>query len=326
MIVTVTPNPALDITYAVEALALGESHRVADVIERAGGKGLNVAAVLASMGREVVAVAPVGTDDRARFAGDLAARGVPHRLVASPIPTRRSVAIVEPGGRATLLNEPGVAPPQAVWDEVGRQVSALATPGSVTTVSGSLPPDVDPDLILRLTEQAQAARGHVVLDVRGPALLRALAAGPALVKPNRSEAAESLASRLGRSHSTADLVAGISPVDAARGLVEAGARSAVISDGAEGIALVHEDVILWAWLPTPVRGNPTGAGDALTAALAADIEESGGLPRGRDAWAQVLRRAVAWSAAAVRQPVAGIVDPADCARMLPQVAVEEIRP
>ena len=38
MIITVTPNPALDITYAVPSVALGASHRVASVSERAGAR------------------------------------------------------------------------------------------------------------------------------------------------------------------------------------------------------------------------------------------------------------------------------------------------
>jgi tagatose 6-phosphate kinase len=108
--------------------------------------------------------------------------------------------------------------------------------------------------------------------------------------------------------------------------VAAGARAALISDGTNGLVLVHDDVVLRAHLPRPLSGNPTGAGDALTASLAADLDGDGDLPQGREAWAAVLRRGVAWSAAAVLQPVAGAVDPADVGRLLPTVEIEEIRP
>ncbi|GAA5017268.1 1-phosphofructokinase [Terrabacter aeriphilus] len=341
MIVTLTPNPALDITYAVPTVTLGESHRVGSVTERAGGKGLNVASVLATMlaslspstststgtstAAGVVAVAPVGALDRELFAADLDARRVPHRLVESPCPTRRSVAVVESDGRATLLNEAGVGQSRRVWQLVTDEVERLAGSARVLTVSGSLPPGTDPDLVLRLTELAHAHDLLVVLDVSGEALARALPAHPDVVKPNRTEAAgvlRALAEAAGAPTRTApDPTA----QQAAYALVEAGARAAVVSDGAAGLVLVHGELALRARLPRPLTGNPTGAGDALTAALAAGLDRAGQLPDGRAAWEPVLRRGVAWSAAAVLQPVAGAIDPADADRLAPDVEIEEIR-
>ena len=317
MIITVTPNPALDLTYAVPAVALGESHRVGSVCERAGGKGLNVASVLTTMGVPTVAVAAVGEMDRDLFAADLAARRVKHRLVPSPCPTRRSVAVLEASGRVTLFNEPGIAQSHRVWDRLCEEIKALAVDASVLTVSGSFPPGTDPDLVRRMTRLAHEVGLRVVLDISGVHLTRALAAGPDLVKPNRVEAATTLTG-LGRGDVP-------SVPGAARALVAAGARAAVISDGTDGLVLVHEDVALRARLPRPLSGNPTGAGDALTASLAADLDEAGDLPQGRAAWAAALRRGVAWSAAAVLQPVAGAVEPADVDRLLPTVEIEEIQ-
>lgn len=338
MIVTLTPNPALDITYAVPTVTLGESHRVASVTERAGGKGLNVAAVLATMLASlspstgtstesgVVAVAPVGTLDCDLFAADLDARRVPHRLVESPCPTRRSVAVVESDGRATLLNEAGVGQSRRVWQLVTDEVERLAGSARVLTVSGSLPPGTDPDLVLRLTELAHAHGLLVVLDVSGEALARALPAHPDLVKPNRSEAAGVLHALAGTTDPTpAATATHPTAEEAAYALVGAGARAAVVSDGAAGLVLVHGELALRARLPRPVTGNPTGAGDALTAALAAELDRAGGLRDSADAWQPVLRRGVAWSAAAVLQPVAGALDPADADRLAPDVEIEEIR-
>ncbi|MFE1957164.1 1-phosphofructokinase family hexose kinase [Streptomyces sp. NPDC059479] len=54
MILTVTLNTALDITYRTSALVPHTTHRVSEVIERPGGKGLNVARVLAALGHETV--------------------------------------------------------------------------------------------------------------------------------------------------------------------------------------------------------------------------------------------------------------------------------
>ncbi|WP_343994479.1 1-phosphofructokinase family hexose kinase, partial [Terrabacter terrae] len=221
MIITFTPNPALDLTYAVPAVALGESHRVGSVSERAGGKGLNVASVLTTMGAQAVAVAPVGETDINLFAADLGARRVRHRLVPSPCPTRRSVAVIEASGRATLFNEPGVAQSHRVWDRLCETITGLAAEASLLTVSGSFPPGTDPDLVRRVTRLAHELRLRVVLDVSGVHLTRALAAGPDLVKPNRVEAATTLTG-LGRGDVP-------SVPGAARALVAAGARAAVVS-------------------------------------------------------------------------------------------------
>ena len=120
-----------------------------------------------------------------------------------------------------------------------------------------------------------------------------------------------------------DASAAPSAAELAERLVGDGAGAAVVSDGAAGLTLVSGDGIrLVGRLSEPLQGNATGAGDALTAALAAGLAE--GVPTGRDAWAETLRTGVAWSAAAVLQPVAGAVDPADVARLLPRVEIEEI--
>ena len=314
MIITLTPNPAVDITYAVPTVTLGESHRVGAVHERAGGKGLNVASVLTQQGCHAVALAPVGSDELATFATDLTERGVSHRLIESPCRTRRSFAVVDGSGVATLFNEAGTSPPAAVWSRLSEALGALAPQACVLTISGSLPADAPEDLVERLAKEAARAGLSVVLDVGGVHLARALAASPALVKPNRAEASAAAVALGNESHTPAGL---------ALALVAAGAQAAVVTDGADGLHLLHDDVRLHARMRAPLRGNATGAGDAMTASLAADLDTRGGLPEGRDAWAEVVRRAVAWSAAAVLQPVAGVVDPADVERLTPGVEIEE---
>ncbi len=332
MILTLTPNPAIDITYRIAAVTLGASHRVENVTERAGGKGINTAAALTSMGLDCLALAAVGEATQPFFAGDLDGRGIRHHLVRAPHPTRRSIALVDDAHEATLFNEAGAPIPDAVWDEVIRQVERLGGSAGVLTVSGSLPAEAPPDLVARITRAARDAGLRVVLDVSGPALAGSLAFAPELVKPNRSEVAATLMALNPGDAGAGDGVGSgaESPTETggaelARLLVAAGAQAAVVSDGSAGLALATGSVALRAWLPQPLRGNPTGAGDALTAALAASLDDlpPHQWPDDRDAWAEVLRRGVAWSAAAVLQPVAGHIDPGDVARLLPTVEIEE---
>ncbi|WP_460370917.1 PfkB family carbohydrate kinase, partial [Actinocorallia lasiicapitis] len=60
MILTVTLNPALDVTYAVPFWAAHTTNRVVEVRERAGGKGVNVARVLRALGQDVLALGLCG--------------------------------------------------------------------------------------------------------------------------------------------------------------------------------------------------------------------------------------------------------------------------
>lgn len=310
MILTVTPNPALDVTYTLDAFVPGESHAVSDIRERAGGKGVNVAAVLARFGYAVGATGPLGGPLAGAFAAAVSARGVTADFVASPVPVRRSTTVVT-GQQATVLNEVGAEQPEQVWDALEARVHQLA-PGDVLTVSGSMPPAAPLDLVARLVRDARDCGAWTVLDVRGAALRVALEEHPSLVTPNAAEAQETTG--------CAD------PVQAAAALAAAGAGAALVTCGAAGVILhLPRRPVLRAKVPVPISGNPTGAGDALTAALASRLDGAPDLPTDERWWAATLRWAVAWSAAAVLQPVAGIVDPADAQRLLSTVVLEEIR-
>ena len=156
-----------------------------------------------------------------------------------------------------------------------------------------------------MTRRAREAGARTVVDASTDALLAALPAGPDLVKPNHHELAE---------------VSGeTDPVAGARRLLGQGAREVVVSAGAEGLVDVRADGEVWrAALDAPLSGNPTGAGDAAVAALAAALAE------GRPV-REALADAVAWSAAAVLHPLAGQVRPEDVSRLLPRVHVEQQR-
>lgn len=307
MIFSLTPNPAIDITYAVPRLHVGESHRVSITGHHAGGKGLNVAGVLACMSVEHVAIAPIGERHRDFFEVDTAQRGVRLRIVDSPVMTRRSVTVFSADGLATVLNEQGLTQPPEVWDELTDIVRTSCRPGDVFTVAGSLPPETPDDAIVTLCSVAAKAGAEVVVDGRGRWVTQVLEATPALVKPNESEAAS--------------MTGIVDPLEAAHALVGAGAWAALVSRGADGLLLVtNTGRVIEARPRTPGVGNATGAGDALTAAISAGLD---GTPRDKIDWPAVLRVGVAWSAAAVRQTVAGVIDGADVEALLDDVDIIE---
>lgn len=301
MILTVTPNPALDITYLVPQLHPGTTNIVSSVRTRAGGKGINVASVLADLGESAAAVTTYAGFTGAQLRENLSARGLRTRLVEIPGQTRRTVAIVADDGSVTLFNEPGADLRHGDWEAlVGaleRELAAGAT--KVVVASGSLPPAAPRDGYAQIVAAAHRGGARCLVDAGGDALLASLAAGPDLVKPNRREAAEA----------TGAWDVGL----AAARLHAAGAGAVAISDGPAGVFLrTTSGATHHARLREALSGNPTGAGDALAAALSLGLAQSGD----DIDWEQALRFGVAVSAAAVLQDVAGHVDPGDVDRLL----------
>ncbi|MEU1617710.1 1-phosphofructokinase family hexose kinase [Streptomyces sp. NPDC005722] len=292
MIVTVTLNAAIDVTYRVPRLRPHTTHRVSEAAERPGGKGLNVARVLAALGHEAVATGFAGgaTGDRLRdwLSGT---DGITDALVPTSGSTRRTVGVVdESGGDTTMFNEPGPTITSEEWSAFLGTYRKFLEGGTTRAVAlcGSLPPGLPVGCYADLVRDARAAGVPVLLDTSGEPLRRGLAARPDLVKPNATE--------------LAGLTGATEPMRAARDARRRGARAVAASLGPDGMLALAEDATVWtARPPAPVPGNPAGAGDSAVAALLSGIVE------GLD-WPRRLARAVALSAATVAAPVAGEFD------------------
>ncbi|NEA67129.1 1-phosphofructokinase family hexose kinase [Streptomyces sp. SID12488] len=306
MILTVTLNTALDITYRVRELRPYASHRVTSVTERPGGKGLNVARVLAALGHEVTVTG---------FTGGPTGRTVQHQLTATtgildalvPVsgPTRRTIALVEdtPASmtpETTQLNEPGPQITPAEWATFQDVYEGLLPSVSVVALCGSLPPGVPVGAYADLVRSARTAGVPVLLDASGEPLRRGVAARPDVVKPNAGELAE-----LTRSHE---------PLQATRNARRRGARAVVASLGPDGLLAATPEGRWRATPPARVRGNPTGAGDSAVAGLLSGLVDQ--LP-----WPERLIRAVALSTATVLAPVAGEFDRAAYEELVARVTV-----
>ncbi|MFE0423044.1 1-phosphofructokinase family hexose kinase, partial [Streptomyces sp. NPDC058953] len=178
-ILTVTLNAALDITYRVPVLTPGTSQRVSDVRERPGGKGVNVARVLAALGHETVvtgfAGGPAGTVLR-----ELLAPLAPYdALVPIAGNTRRTDAVVDTnGGDTTQLNEPGPVVSPGEWTRFLDTYENLLKDADAVALCGSLPPGIHVGAYAELIRRAHARGVPAVLDTDGEPLRRGIAARP----------------------------------------------------------------------------------------------------------------------------------------------------
>ncbi|RJK96278.1 1-phosphofructokinase [Vallicoccus soli] len=294
MIVTLTPNPSLDRTVEVPALVRGAVLRARGGRVDPGGKGVNVSRALAAHGRATRAVVPVGGAEGAQLAALLAPLGIEVHAVPVTGAVRANVAVVEPDGTTTKLNELG---PCLSGDEVEALLAAAvasADGASWLAACGSLPPGAPVDLYARLAEAAHSAATRLVVDSSGPALLAALEAGPDLVKPNREELAEAVGRPLG---TLGDVV------EAAAELVARGAGAVLASLGADGAVLVGPDGATYGESRVDRPVSTVGAGDAM---LAGFLAAEAGAPA-----ATALASALAWGAAATCLPGSRMPAPHD---------------
>ncbi|WP_067500377.1 1-phosphofructokinase family hexose kinase [Actinoplanes sp. TFC3] len=294
MIITVTLNPALDLTYTVAALIPHGTHRVTAVHERPGGKGINVAGVLHALGEPVLTTGLLGGNTGSRVEALLTTEGIPAAFVPIAGETRRTVAVAD-GEDATGFWEPGPEISAAEWAAFLDRFGRLVGEGDVVALSGSLPPGVPIEGYAELVRLAASAGARTVLDTSGEALRYGWAAGPDLAKPNAAELAEVFPD----------------------GVPAPGPGAVVVSHGPAGLVACTASGTWRAEPPEQLTGNPTGAGDACVAALARGLRD--GTP-----WPALLTDVVALSAAAVAAPAAGVIDLPTYRRLLPAHVVGNV--
>jgi 1-phosphofructokinase family hexose kinase len=308
------PNLTIDRTMAIEELRPGEVLRFDAVAVTPGGKGVNVARVARDLGAPAVLVGFVPGRTGAAAAGLLADESIALRGVPVRGEIRSTAVILERSARVTVFNEPG--PPLATddWERYEAEVAHALEGERVLACSGSLPPGAPLDGYGRLVGLARSRGAQCIVDVNGPALDAALAAGADVVTPNIAEAEGLL---LGRADETVEAgdpaVVRERGLEAARALVQRGARRAVVTAAAAGAAVCDGNESWWvpAAAVAEVR-NPIGAGDALVGGLALALERG-------ESFAAAVAAGMATGAASVETDVAGTVVPERVAALLAAV-------
>lgn len=308
------PNLTIDRTSTLGELRPGDVLRLSDVVVTPGGKGLNVARAALALGVPARLVSFVPGHTGRASAALIEEEGVDLVAVPAPGEIRSTSVILEPSGRATVLNEPGPELGPGDWEAYEAALGHALADHAVLVGSGSLPPGAPGDGYARLVTLAREHGRRSVIDANPAALEAALAAGPDVVTPNLAEAQ-------GLLHGRADETVETSPdapeqaLDAARALVARGAKAAVVTAAAAGAAVATRDERAFITAPHAEVRNPIGAGDVLTSALAAALE------RGADVLA-AAREGVAAAAAAVEHAKAGVLDPARMQAMLGETRLD----
>ncbi len=291
-VVTVTLNPALDLTGSLNELVKGTVNLLDSGSLHPAGKGINVAKVLSELGAQVTVTGLLGIDNQQAFVQLFDSLNVSDRFVRVEGATRINVKIVEKSGQVSDLNFPGVTVTEQQLQQFEMTLAELAQSHEIFVIAGSLPQGLDPARCAKWIEKLQKAGKKVFFDSSNGALIAGVAANPYLIKPNDQELSVLTDQKLTNSNEIKK---------AAQKLQQQGCENVVISLGEEGALWFDQAGWIQSQPPKMSVVSTVGAGDSLVAGLCwGELKQ----------WhkSQTLAFATALSALAVSQIGVGVAE------------------
>ncbi len=312
MIITVTLNAAIDKSLSVPSFRLGRRHRTVEQRSTAGGKGVNVARLLASLGQPVIATGFVGGATGTRIVEQLTAESVLNGFVHISEESRTNMSVLDPTtGEQTEINERGPEVNPAEVELFIEKLTYLARGAAICVLAGSLPRGVDPSFYATLVAELKRLDVVTIVDSEGEAMKLAVRAEPTVISPNMAEAEELVG------HEFNDREEQVAALAELRAL---GSKEAIITlpDGCVASVLTDGHVTEHrVWIEPREAVASVGAGDAFLAGYVA-ARYNGSNPE------ECLRYAVACGAESTQRLGAGLIDPEGVDELLSEVEVERI--
>ncbi|MEA2156387.1 MAG: 1-phosphofructokinase [Solirubrobacteraceae bacterium] len=312
MIITVTLNAAIDKSLSVPNFRLGRRHRTVEQTTLPGGKGVNVARTLKTLGQPVIATGFAGGSTGTRIVEALTDEAILNDFVRIREESRTNTAVLDPtNGQQTEINERGPAVSERELELFRDKLLYLARGAAIVIFAGSLPRGVGMDVYADLIRELRKLGLVVVIDTDGDPLRHAVRAEPHVVSPNVLEAEELVGHEFNDDEDR---------VIAVREMVALGAIEAIMTvpDGCFASVIVEGETVLHRVRIEPREAVATvGAGDAFLAGYVA-ARYGGKSP------SECLCYGVACGAESVQRLGAGLVDPNKVERLLPEIEVRRL--
>src|ERR1700680_2984485 len=191
MIITVTLNAAIDKSLSVPSFQLGRRHRTVERRALAGGKGVNIARMLKTLGQPVIATGFQGGPTGTQIVAQLGEESILHDFVRIREESRTNTAVLDPTtGQQTEINERGPSVSDREVELFRDKLMYLARGAAIVVFAGSLPRGVDTDIYAALIRDLERMEVTTVGDTDGEPLRQAVRAEPDVVSPNLVEAEE----------------------------------------------------------------------------------------------------------------------------------------
>lgn len=264
MIYTVTFNPSLDYIIQVDHFMTGQINKTTYEKILPGGKGINVAIVLANFGHESTALG---------FMAGFTGKEIEHRLEnfgcsSSFIQVKEGLSRINvkmKSDEETEINGMGPAIQQEDIEKLFDQLKVL-TDQDILVISGSIPKTLPDTMYEQIIEYVQPNHCKVVVDATNTLLMKVLRYHPFLIKPNNIELGEIFDVTLNTQEEV---------LPYAHKLQELGARNILVSMAGQGAVLLDENGKEYR-LPAPKGNviNSVGAGDSMVAGFISGCIES----------------------------------------------------
>ncbi len=260
MILTVTMNPSIDISYPLEEFKLDTVNRVANPLKTPGGKGLNVTRVLAQLGDDVTASGLLGGKIGEFLETELDKVSINHSFYKIEGETRNCIAILHDGNQTEIL-EQGPIVLENESDGFLDYFELMMPKLDIVVISGSLPKGIEVDYYSRMVKICNEYQVPVVLDCSGEPLLKVLQSEikPTVIKPNTEELSQLLNIEV-----TDDIVS--LKATLSNPLFE-GVDWVIVSLGSKGAFAKHGDAFYKVNIPNIKVINPVGSGDSTVAGI-----------------------------------------------------------
>jgi len=312
VIITVTLNAAIDKSLSVPSFRLGRRHRTVEQRTMPGGKGVNVARSLKTLGRPVIATGFAGGATGTRIVEALTEESILNDFVRIREESRTNTSVHDPTtGTQTEINERGPEVTAKEAELFRDKLLYLASGAEIVVFAGSLPRGLEPSIYADLIRELRRMNVTTVVDAEGEPMRQAIRAEPHVVSPNVLEAEELVGHEF---HEEADRVVAVSE------LCDLGAGESIVTlpDGCVASLLVdgrperHR-----VWIEPREAVASVGAGDAFLAGYVS-ARYAGSAPT------ECLRFGVACGAESTQRLGAGLIDPRGVERLLAEVEVERI--
>ena len=312
MIITVTLNAAIDKSLSVPNFRLGRRHRTVEQRTMAGGKGVNIARTLKTLGQPVIATGFAGGITGTHIVEQLTEEAILNDFVRIREESRTNTSVLDPTtGEQTEINERGPSVSQHEVELFRDKLLYLARGAAIVVFAGSLPRGLEPDIYAVLIRELERTGVTTVIDTEGEPLRQAVRAEPDVVSPNVIEAEElvghEFASEEERSLGVREIAA-LGPHEAIMTLPD-GCFAQVLVDGQPCMRRVSVE-------PRESIAK-RGSGDAFLAGYIAARYEG----RSPD---QCLRFGVACGAESTARLGAGLIDPREARRLMGDVELSAI--
>lgn len=306
MILCITPNPAIDRTLIVPNLTLGNVQRAQQTIVAAGGKGLNVARAIRTLGGQSLSMGFAGGHS-GRLLGDLAQNeGLNSSWTWTNSETRTCTILVRQDGDATEIDEQGLPVSTSDWKRLRKNVRKYISLADFVCISGSLPPDSSLDDLGELLRLLIDTGKQVWVDTSGAALYAVLDFPGLCIKVNGNEMSKPLGFEV-RDVQSAQRALTM--------LVERNLTACAITLGAAGALLATQAGQWYARGPKVRAVSSVGSGDSFLGGLLNALDQGKG-------WSDGLGDAVAAGTANTLSPGGGRFTVEEFGKLREQIQIQ----